>query len=311
MLATLPNVKDFNPTVVIYHANCSDGFGAAYIARHYSQLNALPNNSGKIRLIPYSHKDKIADFLENQNIVFIDCCYERNDLLHVKEVANKVLVLDHHDTVDRGCGDLDFVHLDRTRSGVRLAWNFFFFEQIIPVQFLHIEDRDLFRFSLDYTKFFCAALDSYEMSFDVWDQYFSIDMSESHYAMHIQIGRSIIRYKETIIRQLTKNSHKIDFFGYLAVWCNVPFPLHSDAGNFLKETLPDCKFSICIGIEDLDIIYLSFRSLNFNVLEIVESLGGGGHPNAAGCRITREKFNELFNVQHENTVSKYGFPRST
>lgn len=290
MLITPPTAKNFSPSVVIYHTDCSDGFAAAYAARHYDKQN------NPIRLIPYSHKDKIAEGLEDENIVFIDCCYKRSDLLKIKDI-NEVLVLDHHERTEEDCGDLDFVHINQQISGARLAWNFFFPDQSIPIQFVHIEDRDLFKFKNISTENFCAALDSYPMTFESWNEHFPIYLPEHQYIAHITDGITILRYLNTTVRQFAQNKNFCKFLGYNIVWCNATFPIHSNVGNFLKESHPECDFSICVGIENTNTIYLSFRSFSVNVNDIAKKFGGGGHKLAAGCRINFDQFAELFKKQ--------------
>ena len=86
--------------VVLYHANCVDGFGAAFSALHYAQQKKL-----QIDAIPVSHgQNPPFEALQGRNVLIADFSYKKvRRLFYVEEVhaqivdsASKVLVLDHH-----------------------------------------------------------------------------------------------------------------------------------------------------------------------------------------------------------------------
>ena len=100
-------------TVVIYHANCPDGFGSAW--------SFWKKYGNDIEYYPANHGDPPPGF-DGKDLFIVDFSYPREILLSLKERANSVAVIDHHLSAQKDLGDLEFCHFDMNHSGAYLAW---------------------------------------------------------------------------------------------------------------------------------------------------------------------------------------------
>ena len=167
------------PPLCIYHANCADGFGAAWVFR-----KAFP----EAEFHPGRYGESIPD-VAGRIVVLVDFSYSREDLLQMSEIAKGVLIIDHHKTASEALAGFPqvancrawthsakfgsrtvFTCFDMERSGAGLTWDFFFPNQPRPALINHIEDRDLWRFHLEGTREVQANLFSYPYDFEVWDK---------------------------------------------------------------------------------------------------------------------------------------------
>lgn len=101
--------------IVIYHASCNDGAGAAYAAwtvlgetaeyvpAHYG--NEPPDVTGKV-------------------VYVLDFSYPRDVLLDMNAKAKSLLVLDHHKTAEADLKGLDFAVFDMIELGAALNAEF-------------------------------------------------------------------------------------------------------------------------------------------------------------------------------------------
>jgi oligoribonuclease NrnB/cAMP/cGMP phosphodiesterase (DHH superfamily) len=146
----------------IYHGNCADGFGAAWVVR-----KAL----GEIDFHPGKYQEPPPD-VTGKDVVMVDFSYKRPVLLEMADKANSILILDHHKTAVEGLVDLPenvTAKFDMGHSGAMLTWEHFFPGQEPPPLLLHIEDRDLWRFALQNTRQIQANVFSFPYDFQVWD----------------------------------------------------------------------------------------------------------------------------------------------
>jgi oligoribonuclease NrnB/cAMP/cGMP phosphodiesterase (DHH superfamily) len=149
-------------SMCIYHGNCADGFGAAWVVR-----KAL----GEIDFHPGKYQEPPPD-VTGKDVVMVDFSYKRPVLLEMAEKANSILILDHHKTAAEDLLDLPAnvtAKFDMGRSGAMLTWEHFFPGEAPPPLLLHIEDRDLWRFALQNTRQIQANVFSFPYDFQVWD----------------------------------------------------------------------------------------------------------------------------------------------
>ncbi len=126
-------------TCVVYHSPCNDGSGAAIAA-----WMALADNATYERRA--YHKEFPDESLRGKNVVVLDASFPREQLLRLRDIANKVMVVDHHDSAMKSLGDLPGCYFTMENSGAILAWHYFHGLEATPPQLLSlIEDRDLWR----------------------------------------------------------------------------------------------------------------------------------------------------------------------
>ena len=91
------------PTVVLYHAECADGFGAAW---------AIWNRFPAARFIPVKHGNPPPAELQDQRVVIVDFSYARETLETMAAQTQALLVLDHHITAEKALAGLPYAYFD-------------------------------------------------------------------------------------------------------------------------------------------------------------------------------------------------------
>lgn len=275
-----------NPTTTmcIYHGNCADGFGAAWVVR-----KAL---GADIECYPASH-GKPAPDVTGKTVVIVDFAYDYDTLMAMAEVATSVLVLDHHKTAQADLAQVPVaspfgqasspgnVHaiFDMSRSGAGLAWDYFFVGQPRPALINHIEDRDLWRFELDGTREVLANLFSYPQDFALWDELFAADVGSL-----LTDGIAIERQRTKTVTDLIRSTkRRMVIGGHDVPVANIPSMFASDAGAIMTVDEP---FAACYS-DGPNGRSFSLRSTDqgVDVSEVAAQFGGGGHRNASGFRV--------------------------
>src|SRR5512145_2838648 len=102
--------------LVIYHADCVDGFTAAW-----SAWRAL----GEAAEYLPTHHGTVPPDAQGREVYLLDFAYPRAECLALARSASNLLVLDHHKTALEELGDQPFARLDMHQSGAGLAWRHF------------------------------------------------------------------------------------------------------------------------------------------------------------------------------------------
>jgi len=256
-----------NNTYIVYHANCLDGFGAAWAARH-----ALGPD---INFIPASHGSTPPSFPAGAQVFIFDFSYDRDTLTRINEHCDLVL-LDHHQTAEKDLIGLDFATFDMNRSGAMMAWDYFFPDQEAPDLLKWIQDRDLWRWEYEDSKAATAAIQAYPREFEVWD-----DLMANPQKL-VAAGLVALSLTEQQVDQICKNSYMSDVAGFTVPVANATC-YWSEVGNTLCKRFPDSPFSATWYLMSNGSKKWSLRSIgDFDVSAIAKNYGGGGHKNAAG-----------------------------
>lgn len=273
-------------TLCIYHANCADGFAAAWVVR-----SALGDD---IEFHAAKYGDPAPD-VSGKKVIIVDFSYPRAELLAMSEAATSVLVLDHHKTAQADLQDLppagfncraihhpeERIHVlfDMNRSGAGMAWDYFFPKRQRPSLINHIEDRDLWLFKLEGTREILANLFSYPQDFEVWDELFSANTDSLR-----SDGTAIERkQRKDVIELVAATKRRMVIGGFDVPVANLPHTFASDAGALLSSGEP---FAACYW-DTPDGRSFSLRSTDSgqDVSTVALQYGGGGHRNAAGFRV--------------------------
>jgi oligoribonuclease NrnB/cAMP/cGMP phosphodiesterase (DHH superfamily) len=265
-----------NP-LIIYHANCLDGFGAAFAAHDYFSSQNI-----EVEYHAASHGDEPPE-CAGREVYIVDFSYKRDVLKQICAVADKVAILDHHITAQEELEGLEHEHanltvvFDMEKSGAVLSWEHFH-QAPVPRLLLHIQDRDLWRFELDGTDEINTALISHPFSFEFWTQ---LAGSEGRLAELRAEGETLNRYRRQLIEQYKSRAVLGKVAGYEVPVVNAP---HAIISELLGELAQDYPFAA--GYQDKGSkrswSLRSRRDGGEDVAKIAERFGGGGHRNAAG-----------------------------
>jgi oligoribonuclease NrnB/cAMP/cGMP phosphodiesterase (DHH superfamily) len=260
-------------SMCIYHGNCADGFGAAWVVR-----KAL----GEIGFYGAKYQEPPPD-VKGKDVVMVDFSYKRPVLLKMAEKANSILILDHHKTAAEDLVDLPtnvICKFDMSHSGAMLTWEHFFPGETPPPLLLHIEDRDLWRFALQNTRQIQANVFSYPYDFQVWDTLMAAELA----ALAAE-GEAIERKHFKDIRELLGvTQREMIIGGYRVPVANLPYTMSSDAGHELAKGRP---FAACYwDTPEGRVFSLRSNDEGVDVSEVAKQYGGGGHRNASGFKLS-------------------------
>ncbi|MEO0797414.1 MAG: hypothetical protein AAFX93_19860 [Verrucomicrobiota bacterium] len=220
----------------------------------------------------------------------IDFCPSREELLLLDETIGKVQVIDHHATTKEVCGDLtNLVTCDTSRSACALAWQVFHCSNP-PLILLFVEDRDLWRWQMEYSPEVNAWLSSLESFKDKDLEGFNAVSRLTDWDRMRSEGSAILRSQESWVDFASQIADYRKFEERLAVVVNSPI-FRSEIGSALLEKCPEADLALCWW-EHNGIRHYSLRSRGADecdVGKIAENFGGGGHPQAAGFAVCVEE----------------------
>lgn len=252
------------PTVVLYHAECADGFGAAW---------ALWRQFPEARFLPVKHGNPPPSGLKDQRVVIVDFSYARETLETMAEQADDLLILDHHITAEKALTGLPYAYFDLKKSGAVLAWEWAH-DRPAPWLLDYIQDKDLWTWALPQSREINAAIASHPFEFQTWNRFRQKDLEQE--------GRAILRYEHELVSKLAGQAVPVEFQGVTVPSVQSAI-LTSQIGERLSADAP-----FCIIWHDRDgRRYYSMRSREdgTDVGAIAASFGGGGHTHAAGFSV--------------------------
>ena len=254
--------------VVIYHANCNDGFGAAY-----SAWKLLGNRA---EYFAASHGSPPPD-VTGKKVVVLDFSYNNATTKALIKQAEELWVIDHHKSNMVELHDISNTHFDMTKSGAMLAWEFFHPGKEAPKFISYIQDRDLWQWELPYSKEFSAAFDMVPWNFDEYEKF----EDDSVFDDAVKRGSYILAYSKTVIKKVCDKANKRRYKDHDVMVVNSSHWM-SEIGSTLAK---DCDFAMIWYYDHDACIYkCSLRAFHdtVDVSEIAKSFGGGGHRKAGG-----------------------------
>lgn len=157
------------PVVCYYHSNCLDGFTSAWIVKHLHP---------HAELIPVGYEDDTLALPTESLIYIVDFTFPDVEFMKMLIDNNTaVLHLDHHEGAEGTIESLKAydkedrytVVFDKERSGAGITWDTFHPGKERPHLVNFVEDRDLWRFHYDETRFFTEGLITQPMTIEAWD----------------------------------------------------------------------------------------------------------------------------------------------
>lgn len=276
-----------------YHAGCPDGFGAAY--------SAWRAWGARGRGVARGHDDPF-DVLAHEGdlVVFADIALPNAQLRDLGEVAEQVIVLDHHWSARQHfesdpqlaialAGRGHRVVFDLEHSGAVLAWRYFHPGEPEPDLLRYVEDQDLWAWKLPESEAVNAAIGSYPRELEVWDE-----LARRPWQELAHEGEPIVRAMWTEIARALRFAHPLRI-GELQLEAVNSIHHRSHIGHALAER---AAFGTRLGAvyrfngTRVDVSLYSIG--DFDVSAVAARYGGGGHRNAAGFSVPLAEWAERF-----------------
>jgi oligoribonuclease NrnB/cAMP/cGMP phosphodiesterase (DHH superfamily) len=272
-------MDDLPPTtiVVIYHADCRDGFSAAYAAwkkfgdtaTYISRKTQLPPPEG----------------LKDKEIYILDYSYSKETLDELAGRNRLVTVIDHHQTAEAAVTAFPHNVFDQSHSGATLSWMHFHPNIPIPKLLLYIEEHDLWKNTLPHSGEIAAIIGEYPFTFETWDELLRLFEDDVRFKKLVEKGKTLREYIDKHVMELASFAELVTFEGHEVYAVNCARPYRSAVGNLLAQRHP--PFAIVWYHSD-GAFHISLRSIDeFDVAKIAEKYGGGGHKRAAGFQCER------------------------
>lgn len=292
--------------LILYHANCPDGAGAA--------LAAYQKFGNGADYVAVSHGNEPPwDQIDNciDDIYLVDFCYPRQVMIDISRrdidpeaPLRTVFVLDHHksaqealigieeETSDRSEHDTIDVTFDMQYSGAVLAWRHFFPDRAVPDLLLYLEDRDLWKWALLSSKEINTALKSYGglENFLSWEKF----LQKFPQDQLTQEGQALLRADQQYVQQISRQAEIVSFDvpgdQPVCCWACNATTLFSEVAEAMVTTMsrPLDRDFTPMGIAWYwdgpgQRYRVSLRSRSdFDVSKIAKAFGGGGHLRASG-----------------------------
>jgi oligoribonuclease NrnB/cAMP/cGMP phosphodiesterase (DHH superfamily) len=292
--------------LVIYHANCRDGFAAAWVCHNFF-------GAGKADFHAAQYGEKLPD-VTGRNVYFVDYCPNREPVKHnITELcaaAKHVTILDHHKTAQEALTfqpnelrpqNLTIV-FDMERSGAGIAWDYFqkwystgeLKEAGLPEKgerpwFInYIEDRDLWRWALPSSRQINYYLSLVPFDLKAWDLLLN-SSAEAAMMYGDVLEQKVRQYCQEVSKNTRTCSIDLDSREFLA---NVPVvnAPQCDISELLEFQMERLNVDFTVGFWQRNdgLFQYSLRSRgDFDVSEIAKKFGGGGHKHAAGFQVAK------------------------
>lgn len=258
--------------VVIYHIDCADGFGGAWAAWKY-----FGNKAEYVAIEPGSRP--VAG-LRNKEIYLIDVSYRERDLRKLIKLNKRVTAIDHHVSAQPFTKMTQHYSYAIGHSGAVLAWKYFHPKSNAPRALRHIEDFDLWKFKLPYTKEITAFLDLFNFEFKTWSRLIAMLDQPRGFKKAVAMGKIVLAHESKLVERLVSvNAEPVKFEGHKILAVNSP-QFCSEIGNALYKMTPPIGIVWSERAGQIDVSLRSDGSVD--VAKIAVKYGGGGHRQASG-----------------------------
>jgi len=270
--------------LLLYHADCMDGYAAAWAA--WKQFT----NSARYQ--PVRHYTPMPDFADGTTLYIVDFCYPMDELVAAAQRAKKIVVLDHHISAQKDFEayqqhstiphnlEINFV---QNHSGCMIVWQYFHGDVEPPMLLRHIEDHDLWLHQLDKTEEISKALYlRLPVNFSAFEKLNLATLQRE--------GALLQKQQQLNISRLLKARHRVKLNNISGLAVNAPGMFSSDLGHALADK--SGTFGLSYFYHGRRQQYeCSLRSIgDFDVSVIAHNFGGGGHKNAAGFSVDQATF---------------------
>lgn len=257
--------------LVLYHANCMDGFCAAWLMWKVHQ--------DAFEYRPITYDDPVPDDVDGRDLYLVDFSFKAPVVEDILSRVSRLVILDHHKSAKeelKGFDNTERCHIvfDMDKSGARITQEYLG----LPSNWIvdYTEDRDLWRHKLEDSREVNAGLRMLDFDFAVWEV-MQQDMKDI-----VGMGRIICLYqKQLVIAHVEKAAICVFLGNHIVpvVNCTAGDLISDVAGTLAKAA----TFGVTFFVDGQGRYVYSLRSRgDFDVSELASKYGGGGHKNAAG-----------------------------
>ena len=285
-----PDLNDPQPLVIYHGRKCPDGFAAA--------LAAWLFYAGRAEFLPLDHGDITSveqlPALAGRTVYILDFSFSADILRAIDERAARLVMLDHHKSAAEKLGGFacrcGVVHFDMSKSGARLAWEFFQPDKPVPDLVRFVEDRDLWVWHYPESAGFLAALDMEPLDFARWAEIAAF--TPARLLDFMARGQAMDDKFSKLAADIAEGAQPVIFNGQRGLMVNAPGVFHSLIGNLLSEKTGTFALMWQAGKDGA--VKVGLRSQrSFDCIALAESMGGGGHAQACGFKMGVERLPEL------------------
>jgi len=259
-----------NNIIVFYHVKDNDGLGSAWVA--WKKFKDKADYFG----IDY-HSELKFDY-RDKTIYFLDIHPSDDIASTLRQNKNRLILVDHHLSTEQVLSLYDEYRFDINHSAAVLSWKYFFPQKPVPKILTYIEDIDIWRHQIPFSREIDTIIDVYATDFKQWDKLAKEIERPLKRKKYITIGQIITSYQDKLIDKIVNKAKLVKFEGYTVFAVNSPI-LISEVGNALVKKQPPLAI---VWSEINHAIWFSLRSDDScDVSKIAEKYGGGGHKGAA------------------------------
>jgi len=292
--------------LIAYHANCIDGFTSAYIAHKAlseihkvgqkdsdtqpEHIQILPVTYGKL---PALHSALYSQAYNFDVLFVVDFSLPVDTLAAIASAYPKMVItiIDHHKTAKEMYGDLEFckgarIVMDMDESGATLTWKHFYgdSEDKMPALYKYVRDYDLWLFQFGATKTINMYLRTIPKTLYDWEM-LELDFEVPHLVKAIvDKGLAMEKYHRTVVDSLVESADEVELAGQTGLLVNCSSEFASDVGHKLANI--SGTFGATWQQIRGDAIFSLRSNGDYDVAELAQKLGGGGHRNAAGFTLS-------------------------
>lgn len=260
--------------VVFYHAECTDGFTAAWVS--------WKKFGNKAQYIASLHHD--VPVIKDKEIYMLDITFPENVVRKLMKDNKRVTSIDHHISNKKVVLMTSQPLYALNHSGCTLAWQYFFPDKAVPQFLLRVEDRDLWNNKVTGSRTLYFYLGLLGHSFANWSKVIrDFEVPEERKKI-LEIGALIQQHEEEMVKyDVEKSAKVVEFQGYKVYAINTTRDA-SEVGAKLYKMKP--PFSIIWNEHKSGLILISLRGDgSVDCSKIAAKYGGGGHKNSAGFTV--------------------------
>lgn len=299
--------------LIIYHANCIDGFTAAYITAKF-----MDTEDQSYELFPAEYTKDTYDKIEARvseldtslvGMFIVDFSLPVDLLQHLRDTYPNlhIMLLDHHKTALEEYSPISaklgtsklaiaddnlYIEIDMDKCGAEIAWSRFFDTETMPDLITYVGDYDLWKFEQgDATRYVNKYLKEVPQTVEAWDSVCA-DLQDPVGSIEIMAsGKSLHELHVKEVDEYVEAAELILFEDHMVYMVSCPSRFASDVGHILADRTGTFSVTSQVLEKKGDTGYkYSLRSVgDFDVQEIAKKYGGGGHKNAAGMFIANDR----------------------